>query len=97
MNSKTIEKEISQKEIYTTEKYLYEKALRRVAIIISRKGASKNALSAARGCLRENGKLIMCLSDQDLIELINIKEKEEQPTAEFFEVMLDDLLIQLEK
>lgn len=39
----------------------------------------------------------MCLSDQDLIELINIKEKEEQPTAEFFEVMLDDLLIQLEK
>ena len=34
----------------------------------------------------------MCLSDQDLIELINIKEKEEQPTAEFFEVMLDDLL-----
>lgn len=87
---KNYEKEISQKEIYTTEKYLYEKALRRVAIIISRKGASKNALSAARGCLRENGKLIMCLSDQDLIELINIKEKEEQPTAEFFEVMLDD-------
>ena len=94
---KNYEKEISQKEIYTTEKYLYEKALRRVAIIISRKGASKNALSAARGCLRENGKLIMCLSDQDLIELINIKEKEEQPTAEFLEVMLDDLLIQLEK
>lgn len=94
---KNYEKAISQKEIYTTEKYLYEKALRRVAIIISRKGASKNALSAARGCLRENGKLIMCLSDQDLIELINIKEKEEQPTAEFFEVMLDDLLIQLEK
>lgn len=43
---KNYEKEISQKEIYTTEKYLYEKALRRVAIIISRKGASKNALSA---------------------------------------------------
>ena len=37
---KNYEKEISQKEIYTTEKYLYEKALRRVAIIISRKGAS---------------------------------------------------------
>lgn len=94
---KNYEKEISQKEIYTTEKYLYEKALRRVAIIISRKGASKNALSAARGCLRENGKLIMCLSDKDLIELINIKEKDEQPTAEFFEARLDDLLIHLEK
>lgn len=37
---------ISQKEIYTTERYLYEKALRSVAIIVSRQGADANALSA---------------------------------------------------
>lgn len=30
-------------------------------------------------------------------ELLRIKEKDEQPTAEFFEAMLDDLLIHLEK
>ena len=34
---------------------------------------------------------------KDFYLWFNIKEKEEQPTAEFFEVMLDDLLIQLEK
>lgn len=34
---KNYEKPITQREIYTTEKYLYEKALRKVAIIISRK------------------------------------------------------------
>lgn len=94
---KNYTEKISQKEIYTTERYLYEKALRSVAIIVSRQGADANALSATRGCLRENGKLILCLSDNDLLELIDIKDKDEQPTAEYFEAMLDDLLIHLEK
>lgn len=44
-----------------------------------------------------NGKLILCLSDKDLLELIDIKDKNEQPTTDFFEAMLDDLLIHLEK
>ena len=94
---KNYKEKITQREIYTTEKYLYKKALRSVAIIVSREGASRNALLAAKGCLRENGKLILCLSDKDLNELIHIKEKGEQPTAEFFEAMLDDILIHLEK
>lgn len=94
---KNYKEKITQREIYTTEKYLYKKALRSVAIIVSREGASRNALSATKGCLRENGKLILCLSDKDLNELIRIKEKDEQPTAEFFEAMLDDILIHLEK
>ena len=94
---KNYEEQITQKEIYMTEKYLYKKALRSVAIIVSRKGANENALSAARGCLRESGKLILCLSDDNLKELIRIKEKDETPTADFFETMLDELLINLEK
>ena len=89
--------QITQKEIYTTEKYLYEKALRRVAVIISRKGASDSALAAARGSLRETGKLILCLSDDDLMDLIDIKDKNEQSTGSFLEAMLDDILIHLEK
>ena len=64
---------------------------------MSRKGADENALAAAKGCLRESGKLILCLSDEDLKELLRIQEKDEHPTAEFFEAMLDDLLIHLEK
>ena len=84
-------------ELYTTEKYLYEKALRRVAIIISRKGADENALAAVRGSLRESGKLILCLSDRDILELMEIKERNEQPTEAFLGAMLDDLLIHLEK
>lgn len=88
---------ITQKEIYTTEKYLYKKALRSVAIIISRKGADKNALSAAFGCLREDGKLILCLSDEDLVHMIEIKEQGEQSAADYLSDMLDEMLINLGK
>ena len=56
---------ITQKEIYTTEKYLYSKALRSVGIIISAKGYEKNADWAAKGCLRESGKLIILLETND--------------------------------
>lgn len=94
---KNYSERITQKEIYTTEKYLYEKALRRVAIIISRKGPDENALAAIRGSLRETGKLILCLSDKDILELIDMKQRNEQPTGAFLEAMLDDLLIHLEK
>lgn len=88
---------ITQKEIYTTEKYLYEKALRRVAIIISREGADENALVAAKGCLRENGKLIICLSNEDMLKMIELKKTKEKPTAEYLSDRLDDMLIHLEK
>lgn len=87
---------ITQEEIYTTEKYLYEKALRKVAVIISRFGADGHALRAAKGSLRENGKLIICLSDNSLLEMIDIKQREQEP-AEFLGAILDDILVHLEK
>lgn len=94
---KNYSNKISQKEIYTTEKYLYEKALRKVAIIISRLGADEHALQAVKGSLRETGKLILCLNDNDLLEMIDIKMRGDQDPAEFLNALLDDLLIHLEK
>ena len=93
---KNYTEEITQKEIYTTEKYLYEKALRKVAVIVSRKGADENANKAARGSLREAGKLIICLSDENINKLIDIKNNSGDP-GDFLEVLLDDMLMDLEK
>lgn len=64
---KNYSESITQKEIYTTEKYLYAKALRSVGIIISQNGYHENAFWAAKGCLRENGKLLILLDTDDLI------------------------------
>lgn len=93
---KNYKDEITQKEVYTTEKYLYEKALRKVAIIISRKGADTNAKKAARGSLRESGKLIICLSDENINKLIDMKNNKEDP-GDYLEGLLDDMLMDLEK
>jgi len=87
---------ITQKEIYTTEKYLYSKALRNVAIIISTNGADSNSMKAIRGTLRENGKVILLLTNKDLIELLKQKMENITP-ADYLSEKLDHLLIDLEK
>ena len=87
---------ITQKEIYTTEKYLYAKALRSVGFIISANGYDKNAYWAVKGCLRENGKLILLLSTDDLIKMNEMKIYNEDP-ADYLLEKLDELLLDLEK
>ena len=93
---KNYTKQITQREIYTTDKYLYAKALRCVAIIISCKGEDKNARKAVRGTLRENGKLILSISNKDLIMMLKGKIQGSSPT-EYLYSMLDTLLVELDK
>lgn len=93
---KNYTEEITQKEIYTTDKYLYLKALRGVAILVSCKGTSPNADKAIRGTLRENGKLILSISNSDLLKMIDIKMSEGIP-ADYLYTKFDELLIDLEK
>lgn len=69
---KNYSKEIDQNLIYITEKYLFDAALRNVAIIISHKGFSDAAKFAAEGCLKEHGKLILSLTNNDLIEMLKL-------------------------
>lgn len=87
---------ITQKEIYTTEKYLYSKALRSVGILIAANGYTENAYWAAKGCLRENGKLIILLETSDLIEMNKMKNELEDPSNYLMD-KLDKLLLELEK
>lgn len=87
---------VTQKEIYTTEKYLYAKALRSVGIIIAANGYDENAHWAAKGSLRENGKLILLLDVEDLIKMNEMKMEQDDP-ANYLLSKLDGLLLELEK
>lgn len=87
---------ITQKEIYTTEKYLYAKALRGVAIIVSCFGTDKNAEKAIKGVLRENGKLIISISNEDVVNMLESKLNNEEP-SDYLYTMLDNMLVELEK
>lgn len=87
---------ISQNLIYITEKYLFPIALRNVAFIISRKGFDPNAEKASLGCLRENGKLIISINDDDLIRMLNSKEKGEEP-SDYLLDKVEQLLMSVSK
>lgn len=82
--SKNYSDEIDQNLIYVTEKYLFDSALRNVAFIISRKGFDNNAKKAAIGVLREHNKLIIDITDTDLINMINDKSEGKEPTDYLF-------------
>lgn len=87
---------IKQTQIYTTEKYLFCTALRSMAIIISRNGADKNALAAARGVLRDSGKLLVNLDIQDLCDMLHRKENGDDHNSILVE-RVDDMLMRLER
>lgn len=85
---------INQGQILTTEKYLHKRALRSVAFIISRNGISDNALRFSQGAMREHGKLIINLTDEDLCNMLDMKEKGDDPNDYMFE-KVDSFLMSL--
>lgn len=73
-------RKIDQNLVYITDKYLFSPALRNVAFIISREGFQENAQKAALGILKEQGKLIVDLTDADLEKMIYDKVAGKEPS-----------------
>ena len=92
--AKNYSKEIDQNLIYITEKYLFDAALRNVAIIISRKGFSKSAKFAAEGCLKEHGKLILDITNEDLTKMLELRSDQ---AADYFLDKLEEFLMGISK
>lgn len=91
---KNYSKEIDQNLIYITEKYLFDAALRNVAIIISRKGFSKSAKFAAEGCLKEHGKLILDITNEDLTKMLELRSDQ---AADYLLDKLEEFLMGISK
>lgn len=65
---------ITADQIYSTERYLFAGALRTVCFLIARKGGDAGCMRAAQGAMRESGKLILVLSNLDLVEMLQTGE-----------------------
>ena len=59
-----------------------------MAIIISCYGTDNNAEKALRGTLRENGKLILSVNNQGLVEMIEEKKKGREPSGYLYDLCL---------
>lgn len=89
---KNYSSEITPEQIYSTEKYLFTTALRSVAIVIARNGATDQALHAAKGALRETGKLILVVSLDDLCKMLKAKDNNDDP-SDILSDVLDQMLM----
>ncbi|MFY2036596.1 restriction endonuclease [Achromobacter xylosoxidans] len=76
---------ITQSEVITTERYLYPGALRSLAIIISPKGCSDSAMKVMQGAMREQGKLLLSLTVEDLGVLLIGKDQGSDPNTFLFD------------
>ena len=87
---------IGQDQIFSTERYLFTKALRSAGIIIARNGAKNQAKIAAKGALREHGKLLIILTPKDLCIMLDMKDNGKVP-SEYLSEKLDEILISLSR
>ena len=61
-------------QIYSTERYVHVGALRPICFVVSRMKPHKHALSAAAGAMRESGKLLILLSDDDICRMLDLRD-----------------------
>ena len=76
-----------QKEIESIQQYLYVKGMRTFGLLCARELPSDQAAKARRRAWMEFDKLIVMLSDAELIEMLQLKAIGEDPTA-----IIDDQL-----
>lgn len=83
-----------QREVESIQQYLYPKAMRSFGILCSRQAANEPAHKQRRRAWVESEKLVVMLCDNDLIEMIQLKDSGEEPfevidaqLEEFFSVL----------
>lgn len=85
---------VTQEEVYSTEKYLHKNALRSFAVIVSRDMVTKSAIVAMKGALRESGRLITWLCDDDLCDMLSMRDS----GGEIYDILaerIDKMLLEI--
>jgi len=83
--------EFSKDALIQTSDYLKKESLGKVGIIFSRKGQSGGGYEEQKNLLIHDKKLILILIENDLIDLVNKKLRNEEP-----ETILEALKFELE-
>jgi hypothetical protein len=84
-------KPIGKTQLIQVSHYLKKKSYGRFGIIICRNGLSKNGVEVQKEILRDDDKMILVLSDVDILELVKQKYHKNQP-----ELILEKMKTELE-
>lgn len=71
--------QIDGNDVVITAKYLHERRSGNFGILLCRENPSVGAIKEAGRIWRESGKLIVMLTDEDLIDMIKLKENKDEP------------------
>lgn len=81
---------ISPMQVFTSERYLSASAMRPICFLLSRSEPHAHAVQAAFGAMRESGKLLIFLSDSDLVQLIRAKDAQLDAKGDKSEMLAND-------
>ncbi len=85
---------VGQKQVESIAQYLWRPAQRYFGLLVSRSTPSDAAIAARRRAWLENEKMIVFLSDEDLIEMIQLHEGRNDP-FDVIDAQLEDFLRRL--
>ena len=91
---KNYSEELSQNLIFITSKYLYPAALRNVAFVVSRHGIDTNSETIITSKIKDERKLIIRLTDKDLLIMVALKDEGKEPSDYLLE-KVENLLMSL--
>lgn len=72
---------IGQKQVESIAQYLWDKAKRNFGILVSRTAPSAPAVAQRRRVWLQENKMIVFLTDQELIEMLQMREADDEPFA----------------
>ena len=70
---------LRENEMIITSKYFEKKKLTTLGLVISRKGLSTNGLKAQQDLWRDQEKMLLCLDDNDMAKMLELKDRGEEP------------------
>lgn len=85
---------ITQRKVESLQQYLFPKAMRAFGLLLTRKKPSENAIKARRRAWVEQEKLIVILSDEEIFDMLNLRESGNDP-FEVIDIQLEEFFINL--
>ena len=76
---KNYEDYVRQNELVISSKYVGNRKLTEMGLMVTRKGLHENAQKTQENLWKEQGKMLLCLNDNDLEKMVELKEKNDEP------------------
>ena len=70
---------LTENQMIITSKYLGKKKLTLLGLVLTRRGLGESAQYAQIDKWKEDEKMMVCLVDEDLAKMLDLREKNEEP------------------